>query len=422
MKGILQIFKIQELRKKVFFVLAILVIFRIAATIPMPGVDTARLEAFFASNQLLGLVSVFTGGTLANFSVVLLGLGPYITATVIMQLLTMIFPNLRELWLESGSEGRQKFSQYGRVLTVPMAALQAFGTLTLLRTQGIIGVLSTQEFVTIIVIVTAGAVFLMWLGELISEKGIGNGISLLIFAGIIAGLPPAIGRAIVSFDQAQIVTYATFLVASIVVIAGVVIVTEAQRNIPISFARQVRGRRVYGGFSSHVPLRINQAGVMPIIFALSVLLFPGLIAQFLTNVENDKISSVAQFITTWINNQWVYGAAYFVFVFVFTYFYTAVTFDPGVISQNIQKQGGFVPGIRPGRPTAEFMAHVLNRITFMGALFLGAIAVLPLVVQGALGLATLTIGGTALLIVVSVAIETMRQIDAQLTAREYEGL
>ncbi len=416
-----QVFKIPELRSKIFFVLGMLVIFRAVAAIPMPGVDPARLEAFFASNQLLGLVSVFTGGTLANFSVVLLGLGPYITAVIIMQLLTMIFPNLRELWLESGTDGKQKFNQYGRYLTVPMAVLQAFGTLTLLRSQGIIGGLTSFGMVATIVTVTAGAVFLMWLGELISEKGIGNGISLLIFAGIIAALPPAVGRAVVSFDQAQALTYGAFILVSLLVIVGVVMVVEAQRNIPISFARQVRGRRVFGGFSSHVPIRVNQAGVMPIIFALSVLLFPGLIAQFLANVNNATVAGVATTVADLFNNQWIYGFLYFVLVFLFTYFYTAVTFDPGVISENIQKQGGFVPGIRPGRPTALFMSHVVNRITFVGALFLGLIAVLPLIVQGVLGIATLTIGGTALLIVVAVAIETMRQVEAQLTAREYEG-
>src|SRR3989344_2307061 len=255
MSALTQIFKVPEIRKKVFFVIALLAVFRVVAAIPMPGVDLGRLEAFFAQNQLLGLVSVFTGGTLANFSVVLLGLGPYITAVIIMQLLTMIFPNLRELWLESGTDGRQKFNQYGRYLTVPLAILQAFGTLTLLRSQGIIGTMSPFALVATIITVTAGAVFLMWLGELISEKGIGNGVSLLIAGGIIASLPPAIGRSLVSFDQTQLLTYVAFIVIALIVIVGVVLVTEAQRNIPISFARQVRGRRVFGGFSSHVPIR-----------------------------------------------------------------------------------------------------------------------------------------------------------------------
>ena len=421
MGKVIQIFKIPELRKKIFFVLAILVIFRVTAAIPMPGVDTAQLEAFFAQNQLLGLVSVFTGGTLQNFSVVLLGLGPYITAVIIMQLLTMIFPNLRELWMESGSEGRAKFNQYGRVLTVPLAALQSFAMISLLRNQGIIGALTTFELVSTIATVTAGAVFLMWLGELISEKGLGNGISLLIFAGIIAALPPAVAQAFVVFDQTQLVSYLAFAVVAVAVIVGVVIISEGQRNIPIAFARQVRGRRVFGGFSSHIPLRVNQAGVMPIIFALSLLLFPGMIAQFLSNVKVAFIANAATALASWLQNDVVYAVLYFVLVMLFTYFYTTVTFDPKVISENVQKQGGFVPGIRPGPPTAGFLSHVLNRITLVGALFLGAVAVLPLIVQGALGLTTLTIGGTALLIVVSVAIETLRQIEAQLTMREYEG-
>lgn len=421
MSKLIQIFKIPELRSKILFVIAMLVIFRAAAVIPMPGVDIERLEAFFQSNQLLGLVSVFTGGTLQNFSVVLLGLGPFITATIIMQLLTMIFPNLREMWMESGSDGRQKFNQYGRVLTVPLAALQSFAMISLLRSQGIIGGLSALEITGTIVTVTAGAVFLMWLGELISEKGIGNGISLLIFAGIIAGLPPALGRAIIAFDQTQLISYLAFAAVSIIVIVAVVIISEGQRNVPVSFARRVRGRRVFGGFSSHIPLRVNQAGVMPIIFALSILLFPGMIAQFLVNVDSAFISSMAAKVAAFFQNNLIYGIMYFLLVIVFTYFYTSVTFDPKVISENVQKQGGFIPGIRPGEPTAGFLSHVLNRITFVGALFLGLVAILPLVVQGALGLQTLTIGGTALLIVVSVAIETLRQVEAQLTMRDYEG-
>ncbi len=419
---ILQIFKIPALRKKVIFVIAMLVIFRVAAAIPMPGVDTDRLAAFFQSNQLLGLVSVFTGGTLQNFSVVLLGLGPYITAVIIMQLLTMIFPNLRELWMESGSEGRQKFNQYGRILTIPLAAMQSFAMITLLRNQGIVTALGPFETLLTIITVTTGAVFLMWLGELISERGIGNGISLLIFAGIIAGIPPAVGQAIVAFDSTLAITYGAFIAVALAVIVGVVIISEGQRKVPVSFARQIRGRRIFGGFSSHIPLRVNQAGVMPIIFALSILLFPGLIAQFLAGSGNSFVAGIARALASFSQNLVLYGVFYFVLVVVFTYFYTAVTFDPKVISENLQKQGGYIPGIRPGGPTAGYMSHVLNRITVVGAIFLGLIAVLPFVVQSALGIQTLTIGGTALLIVVSVAIEFMRQIDAQLTMREYEGL
>ena len=236
-----------------------------------------------------------------------------------------------------------------------------------------------------------------------------------------AGLPPAVGGAIVSFSQAQLITYVAFIVVSLIVIVGVVVVTEAQRNVPVSFAKRVRGRRLFGGFSSHIPARINQAGARPAIFALSLLLFPGLIAQFLVNVDIPAVANAARFVSALFQNQSLYGVLYFVLVVLFTYFYTAVTFDPGVISQNIQKQGGFIPGIRPGPPTAGYLSHVMGRITFVGAIFLGLIVVLPLIVQGALGIATLTIGGTALLIVVSVAIETVRQLEAQLTAREYEG-
>ncbi|MBI4120227.1 MAG: preprotein translocase subunit SecY [Parcubacteria group bacterium] len=420
MDKFLQIFKIPDLRKKIIFVLAMLFIFRLVSSVPMPGIDRERLAQFFSSNQLLGLVSLFTGGTLQNFSVTLLGLGPYITASIIMQLLTMIFPNLREMYMESGSEGRAKFNQYSRLLTVPLAALQSLGMVTLLKGQGIITHLSLFDLATLIITVTAGSLFLVWLGELITEKGIGNGVSLLIFAGIIAQIPTTVGQSLVAFQTSQIFTYLAFLAAAVVVIAGVVVITEGQRNIPVAFAKRVRGRRMYGGFSSHIPLRVNQAGVIPIIFALSILLFPGLIAQFLANSQVAWLASAARGVAAFLQQSLVYGLLYFLLVAVFTYFYTAVTFDPKAISENVQKQGGYVPGIRPGEPTAEFLGRVLNRITLVGAIFLGLIAVLPLIVQRALGITTLTLGGTALLIVVSVVLETMRQIKAQLTLREYE--
>ena len=420
MNKVLQIFKIPDLRRKIIFILAMLVIYRLASVIPMPGIDRARLAEFFASNQFLGLVSLFTGGTLQNFSIILLGLGPYITSSIIMQLLTMIFPNLREMYLESGSEGRNKFNQFSRLLTVPLAALQSLGTVTLLRNQGLITNLSLFNLITLIVTVTAGTLFLVWLGELISEKGIGNGASILIFAGIIAQVPTRIGQSLIAFEAGQIFTYLVFAAVAVAVIAGVVVVTEGQRNVPVAFAKRVRGRRMFGGFSSHIPLRVNQAGVIPIIFALSILLFPGLIAQFLANSHIAWLATAAKTITLFLQGSLVYGILYFLLVTVFTYFYTAVTFDPKAISENIQKQGGYVPGIRPGEPTANFLNHVLSRITLVGALFLGVIAVLPLAVQNLLGITTLTLGGTALLIVVSVVLETMRQINAQLTLREYE--
>ena len=420
MNKFLQIFKIPDLRKKIFFILAMLVVFRLVSAVPMPGIDRAKLAEFFASNQFLGLVSLFTGGTLQNFSVVLLGLGPYITASIIMQLLTMIFPKLREMYMESGSEGRAKFNQFSRLLTVPLAAMQSVATVSLLRSQGIVSELAAFDFVTLVVTVTAGSVFLVWLGEIISEKGIGNGVSLLIFAGIIAQLPISVGQSLVAFDPGQVFNYIVFTAVAVAVIAGVVVISEGQRNIPVAFAKRVRGRRMYGGFSSHIPLRVNQAGVIPIIFALSILLFPGLIAQFMAGSSIGWLAALAQSVAAFFQQPLTYGIMYFFLVAVFTYFYTAVTFDPKAISENVQKQGGFIPGIRPGEPTAGFIAHVVGRITLVGALFLGTIAVLPLIVQRALGITTLTLGGTALLIVVSVVLETMRQINAQLTLREYD--
>ncbi|MEK9174947.1 MAG: preprotein translocase subunit SecY [Patescibacteria group bacterium] len=421
MDKFLQIFKIPDLRNKIFFILVMLFVFRLVSAIPMPGIDRAKLAEFFSSNQLLGLVSLFTGGTLQNFSVVLLGLGPYITASIIMQLLTMIFPKLREMYLESGSEGRAKFNQFSRLLTVPLAALQSLGTVSLFKSQGIITSFSFFDLVTLIITVTAGTMFLVWIGELISQKGIGNGTSLLIFAGIIASLPTAVGQSLIAFESGQIFTYLVFTAVAVVVIAGVVIISEGQRNIPVAFAKRVRGRRMFGGFSSHIPLRVNQAGVIPIIFALSILLFPGLVAQFLASSSIAWLASLARAVAAFFQQSLTYGIMYFLLVAVFTYFYTAVTFDPKAISENVQKQGGFIPGIRPGEPTASFIANVVNRITLVGALFLGLIAVLPLVVQRAFGISTLTLGGTALLIVVSVVLETMRQINAQLTLREYDN-
>lgn len=418
---VLLLFKVKELRNKILFVLVLLIVFRLAANIPVPGVDAEKLQAFFEGSQLFGLINIFTGGAMSKFSIVMLGLGPYITATIILQLLTMIFPKLKEMYHESGPEGRRKFNQYGRILTVPLSALQAYAMISLLRSQQIVSFISPFYLITAIFVITAGAVFLMWLGELISEKGIGNGISLLIFAGIIARIPSSISQVIVGYNPSQLPSIIAFLVVAILVIVGVVIITEGQRNVPIAYAKRVRGRRMYGGFSTHLPLRVNQAGVIPIIFALSIMLFPGMVAKFLANIPNQLIANSAQFIGKLFEDQLFYGVFYFVLVVLFTFFYTAVTFDPKAIAENIQKQGGFVPGIRPGENTASFFYHILNRITLVGAIFLGIVAVLPLVIRGATGLATMTIGGTAVLIVVSVVLETMKQVESQLVMRDYEG-
>lgn len=416
------LFTIPDLRAKIFFILGILLIFRVAAAIPVPGVDILRLKAFLSGNQFFGLLNIFSGGVLSNLSIVMLGVGPYITASIIMQLMTMIIPRLKEMYQEEGEMGRAKFNQYARYLTVPLAILQSYGLLVLLMRQQVIPQLSLFGFVINIVIATAGTLFLMWLGELITEKGIGNGVSLLIFAGIVSGLPQEIQRELFTFSPEKLPSLLAFIIIGMVVIAGVVIISEGQRNIPVSYAKRVRGMRMYGGVSTHLPLRVNQAGVIPIIFAVSIVLFPGLIGSFLAGVPNSYVQEISRFLITMFNNQLIYGSVYFLLVFLFTYFYTAVTFDPQAIADNIQKQGGFILGIRPGRPTSEFLYRILNRITLAGALFLGVIAILPLLGQSLLGVRTISIGGTSLLIVVSVVLETMKQINAQLVMREYENI
>lgn len=418
---LVQIFKIKELRNKILFVLAILVIFRLAANIPLPGVDVNRLKELFSSNQFLGMLNVFSGGGLNNISIMLLGVGPYITASIIMQLLTMLVPRLNQLYREEGEAGRQKFNLWTRWLTVPLAALQSFGMISLLRSQQIFGDLDQFQMFMIILISTAGTVFLMWLGELITEKGIGNGVSLIIFAGIVSSIPSSLVQLKATFDSTQLITYLIFLVIGLLTIAGVVTISEGQRNIPVSYAKRVRGNRVYGGTSTHLPLRVNQAGVIPIIFAVSIMLFPGMIANFLGNSQNETVASIAKMIGTLFQNSWVYAGIYFCLVVIFTYFYTAVVFEPNQISENLQKQGGYIPGIRPGKTTSEYLYRVMNRITLAGSLFLGMIAILPLLVQNLSGISTFSIGGTSILIVVSVVIETLKQIEGQLVMRDYEG-
>ncbi|MEK7627359.1 MAG: preprotein translocase subunit SecY [Patescibacteria group bacterium] len=419
---LLLLFKIRELRNKIIFVIFLLAVFRLASTIPVPGVDIERLKSFFAGNQFLGLLNIFSGGALSNLSIIMLGVGPYITSSIIMQLLTMIFPAFKEMYSEAGEQGRQKFNQYSRILTVPLAIIQAFSFIKLLQSNQIISQISSFQMLTNILLITAGTMFIMWIGELISEKGIGNGISLIIFAGIVAGIPEVLRRIIVDFNVSKIPTLASFAVMTIAVIAGVVMITEAQRNIPVSYAKRIRGNRVYGGSTTYLPLRINQAGVIPIIFALSIMLFPGMISSFLSVTSIAWLSNFASSVSRVFQNQLFYGILYFILVVIFTFFYTAITFDPKAISENIQKQGGFITGIRPGKSTADFLYYILNRITLAGALFLGFIAVMPFLVQWGMGLSTtMTIGGTSLLIVVSVVLETSKQINSQLVMRDYEG-
>jgi len=416
---LLKLFKIPDLRSKVLYILALLAIFRVTAAIPAPGIDTLRLKEFFDQNQLFGFISTFTGGALDSLSIGMLGLGPYITASIIMQLLTMIFPKFEQMYKYEGEQGRQKFNQYSRLLTVPLALMQGYAFMSLLMRQGAIGQLDMLGWATALSSITAGALFLMWLGELITEKNMGNGVSLLILAGIVSGAPVAIRNAVVTYDPSQLFTYVAFVVIAIVVIAGVVYINEAQRNIPVNYARRVRGFRQFGGVSTYLPMRVNNAGVIPIIFALSLLLFPTMIAGFFQGTSIPVVSNALSAMVRLVENPWIYGGAYFILVVLFTYFYTAVTFDPKSIADNVQKQGGYIPGIRPGQPTVSFLSHLLNRVTLVGAIFLGLIAVLPSIVQGATGITLFTVGGTSILIVVAVAIEMMKQIDAQLAMYEY---
>ena len=418
---IFRVFKIKELRNKIFFILALLAVFRLAANIPLPGVDTSQLKSFFENNQLFGMMNMFSGGGLSKISIVLLGVGPYITSSIIFQLLTMIFPALENLQKEEGEAGRQKVNMWTRWATVPLAIAQTFGMVTLLKNQGILGAISAYDMFVIVVVATAGTIFLMWLGELITEKDIGNGVSLIIFAGIVASLPSSVSRMVTTFDSTDFFNYLMFAVVGIITIAGVVIINEGQRDIPISYAKRIRGNKTLGGTSTHLPLRVNQAGVIPIIFAISIMLFPGVIANFFVNADNQTVASVARFVAQLFQNKWFYDSLYFAMVVLFTYFYTAVVFDPNKISDNLQKQGGYVPGIRPGRATADFLAKIINRITLSGSIFLGSIAILPLIVQNMTGISTMSIGGTSILIVVAVVIEMIKQIEGQLVMRDYDG-
>lgn len=422
MANILQIFQIKDLRNKILTVAFLLVCFRVLTAVPLPNIDIARLKEFFSSNQLFGFLSIFSGGGLENLSIAMLGVAPYITATIIMQLLTMIFPKLKEMYYEEGAVGRAKFNRYSRYLTVPLAFLQAYGFLNILRSKAIIPQVGLFNVVTDVILITAGTMILVWLGELISEQKIGNGISLIIFAGIVSRLPTIIQNVVISYDPSQLVTYVIFLLVAVVVIAGVVFIQEGERKIPIVYAKRVRGMKMYGGASSYLPLKVNQAGVIPIIFAISILLFPQFLAQISSVISHDFALKMTDLVNKFFNNQYVYAAFYFILVVIFTYFYTAVTFDPKEIAKNLQRAGGFIMGIRPGESTAAILSKIISRLTFSGALFLGIIAILPNITQMITGIRIFAIGGTALLIVVSVALETMKQINSQLAIREYEEI
>jgi preprotein translocase subunit SecY len=419
---LLRAWQVKEVRHGLLFVIAMMVIFRVVAHIPLPGVDLAALQQFFDANQVLGVLNLFSGGTIRTFSIVALGVAPYITASIILQLLAVIIPRLEEIQKE-GESGQRKINQWTRLLTVPLALIQGVGLLTLMR-QSQVPILTRTDPVhiaAILIAVTAGTLFLMWIGELISEKKVGNGVSLLIFAGILADLPSSLGQFITTFDSSQWIIVFIYAAIAILMVAGVVFVTEGQRNIPIQHARSVRGQAgSTGGVASSLPLRVNMVGVMPIIFGISFLTFPTMLAQLFAQANNPSLRSAAAWILTTMQNQTIYAILYLALVVGFTYFYTAVVFHPERVAENLQKQGAFIPGIRPGPPTASYLEGIVGRMTLAGAIFLGLIAVLPIVAQGLTGTQTLAIGGTSMLIVVSVVIESVKQIQSQTTMREYD--
>lgn len=416
-----QAFENKELKKRFIVTALILFIFRFVAHIPVPGVNTEALKAVFASNQLLGLLDIFSGGTLANFSILALGINPYINASIIMQLLTMVHPKLEELSKE-GESGRQQINQYTRLLAVPLATMQSFAMYSLLKSADLIIVSSSLDLMAILTTMTAGSIFIMWLGENLTKYGIGNGISMIIFAGIVGRVPVSIAQ---TTSIAQTINFANLIIftaVAIAVIYSIIYIDEAKRRITIQYSRRVRGSKQVGGGVSYLPIKLNQAGVIPIIFAIAIVLVPSMLARFLSGLPNERLALFFQnFANSFTPSSFWYNAIYFIFVVGFTYFYTAVIFDTDKIADQLKKNGGYIPGIRPGKQTADYLNGIVSRTTLVGALFLGSIAVLPSIVQGFTQISTLSIGGTGVLIVVSVVIETSRKIESYFVMKNYEG-
>ncbi|MEX1052507.1 MAG: preprotein translocase subunit SecY [Patescibacteria group bacterium] len=414
------LFSDKSLKRKLFFTLFILFVFRVFVFLPVPTIDLEKLRVLFSENQFLSLLDIFSGGTLINFSVMALGLNPYINASIIFQLLTAIVPKFEQLAKE-GEYGRKKINQYTRLLTLPLTIVQAVGIYFLLQNQAIIGTLTAIEFFTFITTLVAGSFILIWFGELITEYGLGNGISILIFVGIVSRLPVVLGQTIGVINTETLINVGVFVLLSVLVIASVVFVNEAIRRIPVFYARRIRGNRVYQAASNYLPLKLNQAGVIPIIFAVSFVLFPQLIGNFLINANNAGVANVAAFLVRMFDpNGFFYNFFYFLLVIGFTFFYTLVVFNPQKISEEVQKNGGFIPGIRPGVTTKLYLEKILYRITAVGAVFLGIIAILPAIMSQITGLQNLIIGGTGILIVVSVILETFKKIEAQLVMKSYD--
>ncbi len=409
----------KNLRNRLLVILGALVLFRLLSAIPIPGVDSLQLAGFLQGNQFFGLLNLFSGGGLSQLSIIMLGVGPYITASIIMQLMTIMVPRLKSLYHEEGEIGRKRFNQYSRFLTVPIAFIQGYGLLALLQSQGIISYISFFDRLTDLFVIVAGAMLITWIGERITEYGIGNGVSVIIFAGIISVIPQALQQLFFTYDPSQLMTYIGFGVLALIIVAAIVLVNESERPVPVTYAKRSQGGQTYGGTSTYIPLRINQAGVMPIIFALSILLFPQLLANFFATADSLLLRNISEVILRLLNMGYLYSVIYFVLVFAFTYFYTAITFEPHTMAENLQKAGGFIPGVRPGNQTTEYVGSIVSRITFIGAVFLGIIAVIPIILQSVTGVQAFAIGGTGLLIVVSVVVDIVKRVDAQVAMREY---
>lgn len=420
LKKITLLFTERDIRNKLLMVAGIIVLYRFFAAIPIPGVNTAVLAQLISSNQLFSFLDLFSGGGISTLSLVMMGVGPYITGSIIMQLLTVLNKDLKHMYHHDGEAGRKKFNQISRFVTLPIAGLQAFGLLTLLQRQGVLVGGDIFLFISQMLLIIAGAYLTLWLGERISEYSVGSGVSIIIFAGIVAGFPSILRQATVAATSELSIIYAVLGVVTLLVIAGIVFITESERKVPIAYTRQIRDGQAYGGVSSHIPFRLNQAGVMPIIFAISILTFPQLLGSFMTTSDVESIKSMGLAITQFMSNQWWYGGIYFVLVVVFTYFYTAITVEPHTMAENLHKNGAFIPGVRPGSHTEEYIGTLVSRITLVGALFLGIIAIIPNIVQGLTGLGNVGIGGTSILIVVSVVIDITKKLDALVATRLYE--
>lgn len=426
LKILKNLWQLKDLRKKILVTILILLLVRIIDQIPLPGIQTNQLKEFFSSNQLLGLLDIFSGGSLSRFSIGFMGVGPYITASIIMQLLTYVVPSLEELQKE-GEYGKGKINQYTRLLTIPMSIIQSFGLISLLKSQGVITELTPIVLGLSILVSTATSVFFMWLGENITESGIGNGISLIITINIIGGMPNQIKNTISAItaggiiDSTMLNGLVIFLAISILTIIFIVIMNDAIRKIPISYARQSSFKTSGQVIDTYLPIKVNIAGVIPIIFALSFIVIPGILGRYFQNAKSATIVNFSKTIVRLFDpNHIFYGIAYILLVILFTYFYSSIVFKPSDVADNLQKQGGFIPGIRPGKETEKFISFILNRITLPGSIFLGIIAISPFIVQRYTHITTLVLGGTSILILVSVILDTSSQIKAHLISRSYE--